>query len=101
MDNKNIFDALTEESRDVLEDLSLIFEHLNRQEGKYACFIKTKVKFGNEEKLGYANIDNIEIPEVLEIANVFKGYIKSKIATNDCECVGCKEAIQKLKKIIE
>jgi hypothetical protein len=95
-------DKNKKESLEIIDDLNLIFEHLNKCDGKYLSFIKTTVLDDSNKKIfeGFSVIDNLVASEIVEICDVFMKYIKASIAKNECKCKQCQEAIKILKGVL-
>lgn len=100
----NINPESLKESENILEDLNLIFNHLNKIDGKYMCFLKaTVVKNNNvdDKAFGYACLDNLNPEEILEVYRTMMKYIRSITKTNKrCKCDKCNKAIEEFKEIL-
>lgn len=97
---KNI-EEINKKSLDILNDINLLLQHLNKNDGKYVCFIKTTVMNNENIKIGYLAIENLKLFEVLEVYTSFTNYIKRKIEMETCSYNNCRTAKEKLMKIIE
>ena len=89
------------ESVNILNDLNLIFEHMNKNGGKYLAFLGAAIVKDGDTFPAYTVIDNLTPEEALEITYVFIAYLKENSSDSKCDCDKCKKAKLTLSKIIK
>jgi len=95
-------EKLLKESENIFKDLNLIFEHMNKHDGKYLCFLKASVVVHGDRRVdGYIDINNLDISELYECFSVFISLLKKSLASSEkCKCEKCLEATEKFKIVL-
>lgn len=89
---------MDKEKIEVIDDLKLISEYMNKNDMKFLFLVINKNE--PENKCGTHIIQNLELSDLVVVMRSIKTLIERKIELNDCECKGCNNSIMMLKKYL-
>lgn len=84
------------ESAEVLSDLSLISKYMHDNDSSHIFMVLGQI---GEAKTGTFVMENLKLEDLPRIIQSLGRIVESKIEGNECDCEGCKKAIELLKKM--
>lgn len=91
-------------SKEIINDLSLIYDHLHKNGGKFITFIKGKRREKGKysvKGMHFIHTHNLHENELLEVYHLIIDILKHETKTQNCNNIECILAKKEIAKIIK